>query len=414
MTGRIATRVAGRWLVLSLIVFMLNQASINMIRPMVAYRALALGLGPASLGLLSASFSITPLLLALRMGRMIDRRGSTIFIAVGTVALIVAGFGLALVSTPESAWMLFVLFALLGLGEITTGVATQAMIARHGDERTYDRGFAAFSFFASIGQMAGPAMAALVAGGGSPDEVTRTMVIGAAIGVLILPLLLLIRPPATTAQAVEPAGHPLDTTLLGILRTPGIFRAILVGTTVLSSIDIVVMYLPALGQERLWAASLVGSLLAVRAGASMAVRVVLGSLAARLGRPVLLVASMAVSAVALLALPFLTPLPLVVLAMVAAGAGLGIGQPLSLAWVASAAPRPARATALAIRIMGNGVGRIALPVVAGTLAAVAGAAGVLVATAGVMALSLAAVFGGLTGQSAPPGAPPAHAPDDRA
>jgi MFS family permease len=174
---------------------------------------------------------------------------------------------------------------------------------------------------------------------------------------------------------------------------PGIFPALLVSTTVLSSIDIVVTYLPALGEERGWAVSVVGGLLALRAASSMVVRLILGELAVRLGRQPLLVGSMIVSALALIATPFLGPIPLVGVAMVLAGAGLGIGQPLTMSWVASAAPPQVRATALAVRIMGNGVGRIGLPIVAGTVAAFAGAAGVLGVTGGVVALSLATFAG---------------------
>jgi MFS family permease len=197
-----------------------------------------------------------------------------------------------------------------------------------------------------------------------------------------------------------------EPSLLEILRTPGILRATLVGASVLSSIDIVVIYLPALGQERLWSVGLVGTLLALRAGSSLAVRLVLGSLAGRFGRQPLLLGSMAVSAGALLVLPFLHAVPLVAVAMIAAGAGLGVGQPLSVAWVASAAPPHARATALSIRIMGNGVGRITLPVAAGTMAAMAGAGGVLGVTGAVLAASAVAVAGGRRRPRAPLDAPP--------
>jgi MFS family permease len=190
--------------------------------------------------------------------------------------------------------------------------------------------------------------------------------------------------------------------LLSILRTPGVFRAILVSTTVLSSIDIIVIYLPALGEERLWPASIVGALLAIRAASSMTMRVALGSLAARFGRPVLLRLSMMVSAIALVALPFVTALPLVAALMVVAGAGLGIGQPMTMSWVAALAPSGARATALSVRLMGNRVGQVALPVAVGSFAAVAGAGGVLGATGVVIALSLAGVFGGLGGRESGP------------
>jgi MFS family permease len=175
---------------------------------------------------------------------------------------------------------------------------------------------------------------------------------------------------------------------------PDVTRAILVSATVLSAIDIVIIYLPALGEERLWTASLVGILLAIRAGSSMATRLVLGWLAARYERRLLLIISMAVSAIALLAIPFVDSIPVMVVLMVAAGAGLGIGQPMTMAWVAGLAPPAIRATLLSVRVMGNGVGEVVLPVVAGLMAAFAGAGGVLGATGALTAVSILLGFTG--------------------
>jgi MFS family permease len=374
---------------------MVNQTSVNLVRPMVSYRALALGLDPVNLGLLSAAFSIAPLVVALRIGRLVDQRGELLFIFGGTIVMGIVTLGLAV--SPSSPW-LFLLFALLGLGHLSITVATQGMVARGSDEAVYDRRFAAFSLSASIGQLAGPAIAGLVAGQGSLDETSLALGIGGVLALAAVLFALLIRSPATARPrpTSSAAGGP---SLATILRTPGVFRAILVSTTVLSSIDIIVMYLPALGQERLWPASLVGALLAIRAASSVAMRIVLGGLAARFGRPVLLSVSMAVSAAALMALPFVTVVPLVAGLMVAAGAGLGIGQPLTMSWVASLAPSGARATALSVRLMGNRVGQVTLPVVVGTVAAFAGAGGVLGATGLVIAISLASVAGGLGSRS---------------
>jgi MFS family permease len=363
---------------------------------MVSYRALDLGVDPVNLGLLSAAFSIAPLVVALRIGRLVDERGEMLFISGGTVVMGVVSLGLAF--APSAPWG-FALFAALGLGHLSITVATQGMVARGSDEASYDRRFSAFSLSASIGQLVGPAIAGIVAGQGSLAETSRALVVGGVLALITVPLALLVRSPAT-ARAVSRAAGSAGPSLVSILRTPGVLRAILVSTTVLSSIDIIVIYLPALGEERLWPASLVGALLALRAASSMAMRIVLGSLAARFGRPLLLSLSMAVSAAALVALPFVASIPLVAFLLVAAGAGLGIGQPMTMSWVASLAPMGARATALSVRLMGNRVGQVALPIAVGTVAAVAGAGGVLGATGVVIALSLAGVAGGL-GERAP-------------
>jgi hypothetical protein len=57
--------------------------------------------------------------------------------------------------------------------------------------------------------------------------------------------------------------------------------------------------------------------------------------------------------------------------------------------------------------MGNRVGQVALPVIAGSVAAFAGAGGVLAVTGIIVGISLAAVAGGLGPRGRPPAGPDA-------
>jgi MFS family permease len=392
MRSRVAGLFSEPWFFWLLAGFVANQASVNLMRPVVSYKALSLGVEPASLGALAAIYSLAPLAITFRIGRLVDTRGEPPFIIAGTIAMAVAGIGMSL---ADSAVPLYAWFAVLGLGQIVAVVGVQGMVARGNDESRYDRRFAAFSFSASVGQGIGPAIGGILVGAGTIGEINGALFWGALIGLLVLAALVLVRPPMGSRPVSPEAGAPAGPSLLEMLRTPGILRAIVVSTTILSSIDILIFYLPALGEERGWPASLVGGLLGLRALSTMGVRALLATLVARYGRARLLKTSMAVAAVALMAIPFVSPIPLVIILMAAMGAGLGIGQPLTMAWVATASAPGTRATALAVRLMGNRVGQVALPVVAGTVAAFAGAAGVLGVTGLIVAVSLAAVAGGL-------------------
>jgi MFS family permease len=397
-TPGFARRLSGEpWLFWLLTVHMLGQGGTYLVKPMVSYRALDLGIDAAGLGLLSASFSLAPLVVALWLGRQVDRRGELLFVVAGNGLMMASAFGLALVGGIVP---MFLFFAGLGLGHLGAVVAAQGMVARGSDEASYDRRFSAFSFAGSIGQFMGPAIAGAVAGQGSRDEVTRAILVGAVVLLATLPFAALIRPPTAEGHVRRRHGQPGPGTSIGdLLRTPGVVRAILVSTTVLSAIDIVIVYLPALGEERGWSASLVGILLAIRAAASMLMRLVLGTAAARYGRGRLLIVSMAISAVALMALSVDAPIAVVALLMIFSGAGLGIGQPLTMSWVASLSSPGARATALSLRLMGNRVGQVALPVVVGSVAAVTGSGGVLGVTGAIVAMSLVGAYGGLDRRS---------------
>jgi MFS family permease len=316
---------------------------------------------------------------------------------------------LGIAAFDSVAWLVG-LSAVLGLAHLTTVVATQGMVARGSEEASFDRRFVAFSFAGSIGQLAGPALGGLVAGGGggAPDT-SLALVVGAGLCLGVIPLTALVRPPAARRPArTGDRGGGSAASLASILRAPGILRAILVGTAVISAIDILTVYLPAIGEERGWSVGLVGGLLALRAAASLVMRFFLAGLTDRFGRGRILGGSMALSAVALLLMPAVGSVPVFAVLMVAAGASLGIGQPLSMSWVASLANPGTQASALAVRLMGNRLGQVAVPVAAGAMAAFSGAAGVLAFTGLIMLASLAGVFGGLGGGGrSPRRSPPA-------
>jgi MFS family permease len=394
---RVRGNPSERWFLWLLATFLVTHAGSQLVRPMVSYRGLQLGLAPADLGWLAASFSLAPLLLALSIGRLVDRYGELRFVLGGNLLLLAAAFAIAVAPNVPA---LLVLYAAMGLGHLTMVVAVQGLVARGSDEGTYDRRFAHLALSASSGQLIGPALGGLVAGSGSEAEVTMALIVGAVLCAAGLPCSALIRPPASIAAARRSGGASRDTQLLSILRMPGILRAILVSTTVLSAIDVIVAYLPALGEERLWTPAFVGGLLAVRAGASMASRIFLGAWSDRFGRRTLLAGSMAVAAACLVAMPLVTSEVGSVVLMAVGGFGLGIGQPVTMSWVAALASPGTRATALSVRLMGNRVGQMAVPVLAGVIAGSAGAGWVLGFTGLVVAGSLAMVYGGLGSQRA--------------
>ena len=149
---------------------------------------------------------------------------------------------------------------------------------------------------------------------------------------------------------------------------------------VLAAVDLVQVYLPALGVERELPAALVGTLLAVRAGATMVSRLGLARMTARLGRDRLVVLSALVAALAVAVLAAPVPAVVMGLALLVGGFALGVGQPLSMSVVTLTAPAGAVATWLGLRLTANRLGQSAIPAVASLVASVAGVGGVFLAT----------------------------------
>lgn len=376
-----------RWFLVLLTVATLLQAATAVARPMASYRALDIGMDPSSLGLVAAAFAILPVVFALSIGRTIDRLGEFPFLLSSAALMAVASIALALIGTAVA---LLVLVAVLGLAQLTFVVANQTLVGSRSPTESYDSRYGYLSFVASFGQLIGPASIGLIAATGSPDSTSEALVFGAILSIAAVPLIgwLWHRDPGPAVPLPAIAAEPPR--VLTILRMPGMVPAMLASMTVLATMDVLVVYLPALGEERGLSVATVGVLLAVRAGASMVSRFLLGRLIGLFGRERLMIGSLVVAATSVIALPFL-PLPAMLAAMAVAGMTLGVCQPITMAWVAARVSAGALGTAMSLRVLGNRVGQVVIPLAAGSLAAVTGTAGVLAAAGMTVAVSAAVV-----------------------
>jgi MFS family permease len=100
---------------------------------------------------------------------------------------------------------------------------------------------------------------------------------------------------------------------------------------------------------------------------------------------------MAAAALGLVVVASPVPLPVLYVAMGITGFGLGIAATLSISNMVDIVPPTARAVALSLRITGNRVGQVSLPMLAGFVAAATGAGGIFAIIAMSLALSAASV-----------------------
>jgi MFS family permease len=362
------------WFLALLMATFFEHAVLGVVRPMMSYRGLEIGLSPAFLGAVGASFALVPLAVALPLGRLIDRGRVVPYALFGTVIML--GSALALV-WAMSVTALLICSAAFGLAHLAMIVPVQALVARASTADRYDRRYANFGLAAAAGQLLGPALAGVTARDGSSAGISATFVLAAVLTVVSIPFVVGMRGgerPAAHAGGQRAEVIPLR----AILRAPGMSAAILASLTIISAVDVLTLYLPAYGEEVGWSPGVVGALLAARAGASMTSRLLLGRLVTRFGRGRVLTASMAISASAILALALTGHIVVGFVLIAVAGMGLGMGQPLTMASVAAQAERSAQATALTVRLMGNRVGQVAVPAAAIPMAGLAGAGGVLV------------------------------------
>jgi MFS family permease len=364
----------------------LVQAVTFVLRPTSTYRALELGVPATWLGVLSASFAIAPLVLAVPSGHAVDRLGERRVMLAGSLLICLAAGTFVLFGGGVAG--LVAGSVLLGVGHLCSVVGQQALVANRTPSGRHDAAFGYYTFAASLGQALGPSLI-LVFGGARTVPATGAIFVSTlGLAGVLLVVTLLLRP--SRHGRIDAAAAETGT-VLTLLRRPGLARALIVSCVVLAAVDITLVYLPALGIERGIASGTVGALLTLRAVASMLSRLFLGRLSHRLGRRRLLLGSVALSAAGM-ALA-VVPMPVWALAVVVAaiGLGLGAGQPLTMSWLAESTPPGLRGRAMSLRLTGNRVGQVLVPSAAGLLAAGTGAGGVLALTAaGLVAAGLAA------------------------
>jgi MFS family permease len=187
---------------------------------------------------------------------------------------------------------------------------------------------------------------------------------------------LLIRPAALKARRHDPG----DFVAIGKLLTLRGFAAVMLSSVVtVTSLDLLVIYLPALGAERHIGSDHIGLLLTVRSLASLVSRVFYARLIFAIGRAPLTLTSMLGSAAAFLVLALPLSLPTMYAILIWLGFAMGIASTLTLSGVMHLAPPEVCGTALTLRMTGNRVGQIVFPALAGVLAAATGVAGILLA-----------------------------------
>jgi MFS family permease len=173
-----------------------------------------------------------------------------------------------------------------------------------------------------------------------------------------------------------------------VLAVKGYKSAIFVAGSSTAVVDVMLIFLPLLGRQLGFGSTEIGILLAVRALASMGVRVVLGRINDRFGMKNILNAGALVTLFGSIAIAFVSDFYLLALVIAITGFAMGIGQPATMAWVSRISDPDHRGLAISIRLTSNRLGQVVVPAVAGSIA-VAGLGSVFFLLAALQAASIA-------------------------
>jgi len=300
----------------------------------------------------------------------------------GTLLLALGGIGIA---QSPNAFLVASASAVLGLGHLMFTIGGQSSIARFLPDSELDKGFGWFTAAYSAGQFLGPLIAGFILGEGTDAASAQRLAgieislwVGAVCALLAIPLLIPNLQPKVSKKAAELKSGTTNTSAFGVLKLPGVASHMFASLTLLSILDILTAFLPLVAEQHNVTPTTVGVLLAIRGCASVVSRLVIPKLSAHFSRPALLTTSLYIAGASIALAPvFIDSLWIAGAALLVGGFFLGLGQPLTMTMISTAVPPLDRGAALAVRLMGNRLGQVALPVVASTVAAGLGPAGAI-------------------------------------
>ena len=371
------------WLLVPLLLTsVIIQTVYAIVRVTTSYRAIELDLPVVWLGVISATFAVLPMVLAVWVGRLLDRGHDALAAWIGSALLVLACVGFYF--WANSVATLLLLTALFGIAHLFLMASQQMICIRSAGRRSRDAAFGNYVVSSAIGQGLGPYVIAWVGGPAMVPATGRLFAIALLISIVSL----------VTAAAIRPAPKhlmPLPSKevvpVRALLRQPGLMAVLVASVITITSQDLLTIYLPLLGASQNIDVRSIGGLLTVRSIASLVSRLGYARILRLIPRQPLTLITMTGAAVGFACFALPIPLPGMYAAMTFLGLSLGIATTLSLTNVVDLASAAAMGTVMSLRITGNRLGQAAVPFIASLIAAATGVAGIFAIIAASLALS---------------------------
>ena len=381
----------------------------SMLDPLASLYVVELGGSPAVVGAAVASAFVIPALVAVPIGRVVDRIGAPRMLVAGTLVLI---FSALVVAVRPGMATLFVSRVANGLAHVILLVATQVHVAAVASGHRREEAISWYSTFVSAGQLVGPlAVGALVDLAGFQAAFAA----GAAAAALALApsgrLQVHEGQTSLAARREDPAQPPGgwgrrrqaapagSAGIRELLRNDGVKVAIAVSSGILFAMGARQAFLPVYLYSLGFSTTLIGFLLSLRSVVSMAIRPWIPAMIAVMGgrRRALIGATLLTAAGLGLTGLARDPVSIGFLSILI-GIGIGASQPLTIVAVADHVEEGKQGVALGLRLAANRTAQLINPVIFGLVAEAAGfavtflIAGLLIGLVGAMVRQWGAVL----------------------
>lgn len=339
--------------------------------------ALNLGVDAFTVGVIMALWALCPMLIALYVGRLVDRVGPRLPMLGGTIGVSVA---LLVPYFFPGVIPLYVLSLAVGTAFQFFFVPTQGITGALGKPEDRARNYSLLAIGFSIASFLGPLIA-----GFSIDYLgyqPAYLVLAACPAVAVL--LLWFKGGLLPKAAVGADGAPKKSSSFELLRNANLRNAIVASGLISVAWDLYLFFFPIYGHSIGLSASLIGTIISMFAVAVFAIRVVLPRLARMLSEFEILLYAIGFSGAALLLFPFFRDPYLLALSSFVLGLGCGVGQPMSMSLIYSLSPAGRASEGAGLRVMFNHFTHLVVPLAFGAVGSAFGFVPVFVSCSALM------------------------------
>jgi len=333
--------------------------------------ALNLGLDAFTVGTMMALWALCPMLIALYVGRLVDRIGPRAPMLGGTigvaVALLVPYFFPGIVA-------LYVMAIAVGTAFQFFFVPTQGITGALGGPEDRARNYSLLSVGFSIASFLGP----LIAGFSIDYLGYRTAYLTLAACPVMAVLLLWIKGGVLPKAAVATGEEKKNSSSFDLLRNPKLRNAIIASGLISVGWDLYLFFFPIYAHSIDLSASVIGIVISMFALAVFSIRVALPSLAKKWSEFEILLYAIGFAGAALLLFPLFRDPYLLAVASFILGLGCGVGQPMSMSLIYSLSPPGRASEGAGLRVTFNHFTHLVVPLAFGGISTLFGFAPVFV------------------------------------
>ena len=341
----------------------LQSAGVRAANVILILFAVKLGAEPFTIGFLAAMFSLFPMLLAVRAGKLADRFGPYWLLVFGTCAV---GSGALMPYFFPVLPAIFYAAAMSGMLVVNYNVSLQNLVGLQSTPQTRARNFSRYGLAGSIGDLLGPLIA------GFTIDLTGHGNACLYLALCWLAPLAIIIIRGNTGRTSAQASKRAIGGLRSLLAEPGVGRTLAISSLANTASNLYQIYLPVYAHSVGLSASTIGVLLALTSSAQFVVQLVVASLVARFREEIVLANTLFAAAASLMLIPFVSSAMLLGLISFAFGLATGCNGPVVNMLMFSNAPKGRSGEALGLKITVNHLTKMIGPVAFGALGSAVG------------------------------------------